>query len=162
MLSKFNAAVNKCDSKKCRTCLKIKSHSKFGKTWKRIGGKVQQYFRKKCLACCAVYRNDIQKPKNLLKKKLVMQTYGDGKCQCCGEKHLEFLTVDHIGGQKTKLALGHSKKGSLNGRKISGGLLYHILIQQNFPYKDKLRVLCCNCNQATQLDKICPHQKEVI
>ena len=37
---------------------------------------------------------------NLMRKKrdAVFEAYGGAICACCGEDHIEFLTVDHING----------------------------------------------------------------
>jgi len=81
----------------------------------------------------------------------VLTYYSDGflKCVCCGEKHIEFLSIDHIGGggrqQKLKL-----KRWGIN--------FYRWLRQNNFP--KGYRVLCHNCNQAIGFYGYCPHQLE--
>jgi hypothetical protein len=83
------------------------------------------------------------------KKQKVMDAYG-GCCQCCGEKHLGFLTIDHIGGG-----------GKQHLKQIGGqNRLYPWLIKNNFP-KDKFRVLCMNCNFAIRFNPICPHKLDV-
>ena len=70
------------------------------------------------------------------------------KCKCCGEKLFEFLTIDHIGGGGEK----HRK-----GRKNSTNI-YQWLKTNKYP--QGFQVLCMNCNWATRLGAICPHQKK--
>lgn len=86
--------------------------------------------------------------------------YG-GKCQCCGETELEFLTLEHIDG-----------KGSAHRKKVGkGSKQYKDLKKKNYP-KDKYTVLCFNCNWSERykhfktkisvktLKGFCPHKSE--
>lgn len=66
------------------------------------------------------------------------------ECECCGEKSVEFLSIDHIDGGGTK----HRKQ-------IGRGNLYNWLVKNNFP--EGYRVLCHNCNQAIGMYGKCPH-----
>jgi len=85
------------------------------------------------------------------RKLIVMMHYSkNGKCQCCGESTIEFLTIDHITQRKL---LNHL-------RGFSGRKLYDWLIQNNFP--DGFQVLCFNCNFAKWKMGRCPHQRVVI
>jgi len=68
------------------------------------------------------------------------------KCECCGENHIEFLTIDHIHGGGNK----HSKR-------IKNNSLYQWLINNNFP--KGFRVLCYNCNCSLGHNGYCPHKK---
>ncbi len=76
----------------------------------------------------------------------VIYAYGR-LCECCGEEHLEFLTIDHKHG-------GGSKE-----RKSGGASLYKRLKKLGFP-KDKYRCLCMNCNWSLGKWGYCPHNKE--
>lgn len=99
---------------------------------------------------------ECRKKRQWLKKENLIKAYSNGKCMCacCGEKQFEFLTIDHIGGQKTRIALGHGKNG-----KRKGVGLCSLLTREGFPHKDKLRILCHNCNQATSYGRVCPHKR---
>jgi len=66
---------------------------------------------------------------------------GENKCACCGESHIEFLCIDHIGG------LNEGEKRESN--------LYRTLKFWNFP--EGYRVLCHNCNQSLGYYGYCPH-----
>lgn len=86
-------------------------------------------------------------------KAEVIAAYG-GKCACCGETELDFLSIDHIFGS------GKKHVQSLNiGR---GFQFYGYLRRNGFPDKDKLRVLCMNCNFALGVSRcdVCPHQRQ--
>lgn len=82
-------------------------------------------------------------------KMATMKAYG-GKCVCCGEKRLEFLAIDHIGGRKR----GHEID------KLGGTYLYQWLRAHGFPKNLHIRVLCHNCNCARGYVGYCPHEKE--
>lgn len=74
-------------------------------------------------------------------KAEVLGAYG-GKCQCCGEETLAFLTIDHVGRYD-----GCTPRG--------GNPLYLWLKAQHYP--DGFRVLCQNCNFAMGKFGYCPH-----
>lgn len=75
-------------------------------------------------------------------KKLIFNHYGNF-CKCCGETHLEFLTIDHIDG------------GGGRHRKEIGSELYPWLKKNNFP--EGFRTLCLNCNFSLGHFNHCPH-----
>jgi hypothetical protein len=78
-------------------------------------------------------------------KQDVIDHYG-GQCSCCGEKILDFLTVDHILGD-----------GGRERKVIPSSRVYHFLKRNNYP-KDRYRILCFNCNCGRR-QGICPHKK---
>lgn len=87
-------------------------------------------------------------------KMIVLDHYSNGemKCSCCGEKYIEFLTIDHIegGGAIHRRSIGNGKIGT------GGGAFYGWLRSQGFPAG--YRVLCQNCNFAIGVFGYCPHQ----
>ena len=69
-------------------------------------------------------------------------------CACCKEKHIEFLTLDHINGRKS---MNH--KPSLKADKLC-----RTLKREGFP--KGIQVLCWNCNSAKSDKGVCPvHMK---
>jgi len=74
--------------------------------------------------------------------------YG-GRCECCGETHIEFLTIDHPNGGGNK----HRKEIGVT----AGFPFYRWIIKNNYP--EGLRVLCLNCNFSLGRFGYCPHQK---
>ena len=77
-------------------------------------------------------------------KELVFNHYGR-KCECCGEEHIDFLTIDHINGN------GEKHRKEIN-RRINDWL-----VKNNFP--DGFQVLCFNCNWGKHINHgICPHK----
>lgn len=94
----------------------------------------------------ALHNKRYCKSANLRRRKKVLNYYGnnDPKCVCCGEKTLEFLSVDHING------------GGTQQKKLAGTRnIYPLLIRWNFP--EGYRILCHNCNQAVGFYGKCPH-----
>lgn len=79
------------------------------------------------------------------KKAKIMDAYG-GKCECCGETTLEFLTIDHTNGD-----------GASHRKLIGQTQIYAWLESNGFP-KNGFRCLCMNCNLAARGGKVCPHK----
>jgi len=79
-------------------------------------------------------------------KILIIQNYG-GRCVCCGETEIDFLTIDHVNGLK-----GQSKK------KERGRQFYYRLIREGFP-QDLYQCLCMNCNWGRRFTGVCPHAR---
>lgn len=75
----------------------------------------------------------------------VLKLYG-GKCVCCGEKHIEFLAIDHVNG---------------GGKKHIGGFVNVDAYRRWLLVKKRkgFRVLCHNCNQARGFYGYCPHER---
>ncbi len=81
------------------------------------------------------------------KKREVMDGYG-GKCACCGETELAFLTIDHIDGG------GCKHRRSLN--MGAGVQFYRKLLREGCP--SGYQVLCFNCNMGRAVNGgVCPH-----
>lgn len=94
---------------------------------------------------------DLQKEYRKKIRFEVIQKYG-GACKCCGEANLAFLTIDHI-----------NKNGAQERKE-----LYGANSGQSFPWFLKLRredirtdlqVLCYNCNNASYVFGVCPHEQ---
>lgn len=82
----------------------------------------------------------------------VFNAYGGAKCKCCGEEHIEFLSIDHMNNDGGK----HRKQ--LFGTNSVGSQFYSWLKKNNFP--KGFQVLCMNCNFAKGHFGCCPHEKE--
>ena len=79
----------------------------------------------------------------------VIKKYG-GKCDCCGIKDIEFLTIDHIKGN-----------GKAERKKLNSTYAIYRKLHKNPINKNEYRILCMNCNFATRLGNICPHKKRI-
>ena len=79
-------------------------------------------------------------------RKEVLDHYG-GKCVCCGEKTLQFLSLDHKngGGCKHRREIG-----------VRGSNMWAWVKREGYP--DMFQVLCHNCNQAKGYYGRCPHE----
>lgn len=78
-------------------------------------------------------------------KAATVARYG-GRCACCGETELDFLSIDHInGGGKKHMA------------KIGFGSGFYYWLKRN-GYPSGYQVLCFNCNHAKSICGVCPHQ----
>lgn len=111
-------------------------HKKFVVSWRKKNPEKVKVFSKRCV----------------IKLKLeTLSHYGELVCKCCGDKHWQFLTIDHIDndGAKERKELG-----------ISGGSeFYYWLKKNNYPKKN-YQILCLNCNRAKYDYGQCPHQNE--
>lgn len=81
-------------------------------------------------------------------KEIVMAVYSGGRCACCGETEISFLTIDHVdgGGQKHRKEVGKA-----------GSPFYKWLKDNGFP--GGFQALCANCNQSKSINGgTCAHQ----
>lgn len=79
-------------------------------------------------------------------KREVVDHYG-GKCSCCGETEITFLSLDHV-----------NNDGAEERRRITSGtnMWYHA---RKEGYPDRYQVLCFNCNHGRFINGgVCPHQ----
>lgn len=83
-------------------------------------------------------------------KQAVFAMYG-GCCSCCGDDHIEFMTIDHIDGN------GKVERAVVNPKGVAGEF-YRRLAQE--PARDDLRILCYNCHMAKDFYGRCPHEQE--
>lgn len=96
-------------------------------------------------------KNEKQKKTRDNIKFSVMATYSKGEpiCNCCGEKRLKCLTIDHINGG------GNEHRREIKRR--CGIRFYQWLKKNHFP--EGFQVLCYNCNMGKQANQgICPHK----
>lgn len=153
----MNLTCSMCTKLKDQTCFQRDKHTKTG-------------YRGQCKDCTKGARvirqtryRKTQKGKETEarhKRKFkygVMSVYSGGVpiCACpgCGERHIEFLTIDHMNndGAEHRRELG-------KGTRHCGGSMYHWLRKNNYPLG--FQVLCFNCNCAKGLYGECPHVAE--
>lgn len=88
-------------------------------------------------------------------RKKVIGYYSEGKfeCNCCLEKNICFLSIDHKNNDGAK----HRREI----KAVSGYLLNLWIKRNNFP--PIFQILCFNCNLGRELqeDKVCPHKKVI-
>jgi hypothetical protein len=87
------------------------------------------------------------------RKAEAMEAYG-GKCACCGEDNLVFLTIDHIDGKGGE----HRKAMQPKAQRSGGGDKTYRWLKAN-GYPEGFQCLCFNCNSGRAINGgICPHQ----
>lgn len=84
-----------------------------------------------------------RKEYNANKKREFLSMYGE-QCACCGDTHIEFLTLEHIGGLR-----GEKREGSAVAAYIKATKEYR---------PDLYEVLCMNCNWSKRRGGVCPHE----
>lgn len=103
-------------------------------------------FRPRCKRCESEDRKDLDKRNKL--KVIRHYSNGDFECECCCEKKLEFLTVDHTDGSGSE-----TRKNDPSQYQI-----YRWVIRNKFP--SGFRILCMNCNFSIGIWGYCPHNSE--
>jgi hypothetical protein len=82
-------------------------------------------------------------------KRETLKHYG-AACRCCGESHIELLTIDHLTGRGGRL----HRRGKT---PLVGARMYRWLRKKGFP--KGFQILCWNCNAAKGLFGSCPHSR---
>jgi len=142
----FAYQLIKCGKKKCKKCKKWKKVCEYRKDTRMVSG-----CRTVCIKC-GVPDRIIRGRK---RKQGVVDAYG-GKCACCGETKLEFLSLEHI-NRDGGLRREEIKIARMSGEIIGGQ--YDWLKKQGWPKKG-LTILCMNCNFAKRFGNPCPHSIE--
>lgn len=84
-----------------------------------------------------------------LKNRVFSHYSKDGVlCNCCGEKNIAFLTLDHI-----------ENDGAEHRKKIGRGFYTTLTWIKNNDFPKGFQVLCYNCNQAKKVYGVCPHKQ---
>lgn len=79
----------------------------------------------------------------------LFEAYG-GKCRCCGETELDFLTIEHS-----------RRDGNQFRKRVPSGRSHAWLRQNGYPQDLGLEILCANCQMATWRKRGCPHRRDV-
>jgi hypothetical protein len=78
------------------------------------------------------------------RKSRIFAAYG-GKCACCLESRIEFLTLDHINGD-----------GKTHRKQVGRSNVYRDVEKRGYPAT--FRLLCFNCNCSRGIHGYCPHE----
>lgn len=129
----------------CKKCTRTRCKQYYYDNKDRMQSLHRQYF-----AANRERNRLVSKSYHNRRKKELVAAYG-GKCVCCGETEMWFLTIDHIFGDGSKC------------RKIEGGggqMLYSYLRKLGYP-RDRYQLLCYNCNCSKRQYGVCPHKKSL-
>lgn len=121
-------------------------------------GRPRQTGKSKCIECKKRHAEWIKNPvnkarwqervntQNAARRIRVIMHYG-GKCVCCGESGMPFLTLDH-----------RDNDGKIDRAQVHSGYWWRWIIKHGYP--SNLQVMCWNCNMAKQHfgKGTCPHQ----
>lgn len=102
---------------------------------------------------CKVCNNDHRKARFRQDRYDALHHYsgGDICCSCCGERHIEFLGLDHVNDD------GAAHRRSLG---VDGGRSFYSWLRLTGYTYVALAVACHNCNMARAMYGQCPHSKE--
>lgn len=127
----------------CTQCGKPSDAGRYCNACKIYHAEAQKLYNKRHPEKAREYRRRLRRE--------VIDKYG-GKCDCCGEYHVEFLAIDHKNGD------GAMERRKLFGSNTTWGTVKWYLKLKREPKRDDLRVLCHNCNMAIGLYGYCPHE----
>lgn len=138
----------------CRRCSAVLTEDNWPQYYQGVNRK--QYLCRACAAKEKKASNARNRSKRLAQvsvrrlaaKIRVINAYG-GRCACCGEKDVDFLTMDHVNNDGKE----HRKEVG------SGHSIYAWLEKNDFP-DGIVQVLCWNCNLGRYYGGgTCPHAR---
>jgi hypothetical protein len=139
--------IPKPETKRCKKCKQVFPYTKeFFVTSKTF----RWGLRPRCRTCLIPQLRELHFKWRRKLKAEVLAHYGNGEpqCVCCGVKHIEFLTLDHINNDGKE------------DRKIRGiGMNFYSKLKKS-GYPPGLQTLCFNCNISRSLFGICPHNRQ--
>lgn len=115
------------------------------------------WFKRSIFICKDCER--LRKKQNRVALKIETISQYGGLCACCGEKKIEFLTIDHIDGNGAEHRKSIGLDYGSDEKTVAGHNFYRWLKNNNYP-KDNYQVLCFNCNYAKHVYGVCPHRKQ--
>lgn len=116
---------------------------------KRLKDDPEAYYERQRALAKARHRRD---------RMAALERYGGSRCACCGEAHMEFLTLQHGNGD------GREHRALMCGgrhRNVSGAYVRRLRMA-GWPDVPGMHVLCANCHLATDMWGGCPHEQEKV
>jgi hypothetical protein len=80
------------------------------------------------------------------RRVMIVKLFG-GKCVCCGESHIEFLSIQH-----------KNNDGAEHRRRIGMGGTYNWIRKNTEEAKKTMELMCMNCNSSLGFFHYCPHK----
>ena len=140
------ATPGRCDwDEKCVLCSSDGPFYKRDRTCKKCRNALHKLWNETHLERRRKIGREFQKRSHQQRRTRVIAAYG-GKCVCCGETELAFLTMDHMNGGGN----AHRRSGVFHGT-----VGYYRWLEIN-SYPEGFQVLCHNCNFAKSHGG-CPH-----
>ena len=133
---------------RCKDCTALDNRAYYEKNRASVKRAAKAY-RDRNPGRYRTYLGKYSKDRGRMFKATVIGHYG-GKCACCGEDRIGFLTIDHV-----------NNDGAKHRKEIGKAGLYMWLIRYNFPTTYELQCLCFNCNYGKNHNGgVCPHVSE--
>ena len=105
----------------------------------------QRYYLKNHDRLLPILVERINRRRKVIRFEVLKAHSGDPPfCACCGDTHIEFLTIDHL-GKKQEWEKGRT------------GIYFYKLLKR-LGYPKEFQVLCFNCNCAKGIYGSCPHK----
>ena len=138
--------------KQCTRCKETKPIAAFNKRTPKydLSLRLPEPWCRKCKKAVNYGADNNRRLRRNIKDRLAALNHysnGDGKCACCGEHRIEFLTLDHIHGN-----------GSEHRKSDHRARFLPLWLRLN-KYPLGFQVLCYNCNFAKKQSARCPHHK---
>ena len=132
---------------RCRTCVQSLKKAHYHATRPQQRAK-QLLYQHKNREKLYAYNAEWQRKRHRELRCEAIEAYG-GECVCCGENEPTFLDLDHIhnDGHQHRVVVGNTTR------------LMIFLKRDGWP-RDRIQLLCCNCNQGKDRNGgICPHKE---
>jgi hypothetical protein len=138
-------------TKVCKLCRQEKSVDDFALRSK--------YLQSLCKVCDGIRQVDLR----LDTKQKLIALFG-GKCSCCGESRLEYLSVEHSNNDGPEHRTGIKQRYNLKApiKQITGSTFYFYVLKdiaQGIIWPG-LEIHCHNCNCSKGNHGYCPHEIE--
>lgn len=143
-LTKFTRKEGSRRSNICGQCVKDAAKS----TGRCLECASPSVYGKTLCETCAIRGMERNRKRRKLNRLAVMEHYSGSppKCMCpgCNENHIEFLTIEHIGGWG-------------KNHRMECGNATDAIIREGFP--SGITIMCFNCNCSRGFHGYCPHEK---
>jgi len=150
-LSEFPVVNQVYRRRRCVECHKAHRQGYSDRNREKIRTKARQYYADNTDQVKASVSRAAKKYRRSLKLEAI-EVYG-GRCQCCGEDELAFMTLDHVENN------GAEHRRELKELGVKGSAAFYKWLKNN-QWPKGYQVLCFNCNVGRHINGgVCPHQE---